>query len=92
MNIAATRSLIDDDQGLCPEGHPCHLIERSDLDCDRFLRECHEPHPETEGEPYQGMPLVRWEATRDEIEAAATAGADPVFIDEARSWADDQGR
>jgi hypothetical protein len=72
----ATLSLLDPDQGVCPNGHPCRLSD------DAGKRQC------SNGE-YQGRALICWSITPDEIDAAARAGANPRIIEWARSFLSD---
>jgi hypothetical protein len=74
----ATLSLLDPDQGVCPDGHPCAL--------DRVVgrRACG-----TCG--YRGTALICWEVTADHIDRAERAGADPIFLNSARSFMADRG-
>lgn len=57
----ATRSLVDSDQGVCPDGHACTLT----LDMSRTC---------TGGE-YTGDPLTRWDITTGDIDTAERNGA-----------------
>jgi hypothetical protein len=58
----ATLALLDPDQGVCPEGHPCRLSNEVDV------REC-------SGGEYRGLSLICWEITSDEIDVAIEQGA-----------------
>jgi hypothetical protein len=82
------RLLLDDDQGICDEGHPCRLVQN--LWLRRLLRACDVPHPDNEGRPYTGMPLIRWGVDEAEVSAAEAAGVDPNLIEWARSWLADR--
>jgi hypothetical protein len=64
----ATLSLLDPDQGVCPDGHPCRLDEveigyRRCTRCD-----------------YAGMPVICWEITEDAIQVAEHGGADARVV------------
>jgi len=69
----ATLSLIDPDQGVCPEGHRCRADDqvgfRRCLDCG-----------------YRGLALICWDVTLDAIEAAEHAGAACDVVAWARSF------
>jgi hypothetical protein len=75
----ATLSLLDPDQGECPNGHPCaldHMVGR------RVCGSC----------GYRGIALICWEITSDHINRAERAGADPLVVSSGRSFVADQGR
>lgn len=74
----ATLSLLDPDQGVCPNGHPCRI---GDAVGERMC---------ARGE-YKGHSLICWEITSDEIEDAERAGADPRSVAWARSFVEDRG-
>lgn len=82
--IDATLSLIDEDQGVCPEGHDCALHIGSGHR-DIASRVCDTPHREWH-EPYRGDPLTRWGITIEEIDDAERRGADPVMVARAREY------
>jgi hypothetical protein len=69
----ATLSLLDPDQGVCPEGHACRLSEPvGDRVCEN-------------GE-YRGLALICWEVTAEAIDAAQGAAANRQVIAWARSF------
>jgi hypothetical protein len=68
----ATLSLLDPDQGVCPDGHPCRL---SDPIGDRVC----------ENGEYRGLPLICWEITVDAIESAELQGAPKMIVAWARA-------
>ena len=72
----ATVSLLDPDQGVCPNGHRCLLgpIVR------RACRTC----------GYRGIALICWDITTDHIDAAERAGADSVVVSSGRSFVADR--
>jgi hypothetical protein len=74
----ATLSLLDPDQGVCPNGHPCRLTNRVGQ------RTC------CRGE-YRGNALICWDVTLDEIAVAALAGANPQSVAWAISFVEDRG-
>jgi hypothetical protein len=69
----ATLSLLDPDQGVCPNGHPCALDQ---LVGRRACGSC----------GYAGTALICWEITSDHIDLAERAGADPIVVDSGRSF------
>jgi hypothetical protein len=73
----ATLSLLDPDQGVCPNGHPCRLSGVVGE------REC------SNGE-YQGRPLICWEIRLNEIDRAAWSGANPQIVNWAISFLADR--
>jgi hypothetical protein len=75
----ATLSLLDPDQGVCPNGHPCaldHMVGR------RACRSC----------GYRGLALICWDITSDHIDQAERAGADPILVNSGRSFLADRKR
>jgi hypothetical protein len=74
----ATLSLLDPDQGVCPNGHVCRSNEvrgyRSCLSCG-----------------YRGPALICWEITIEEVDSAERAGAVPLAIDWARTMLAERG-
>jgi hypothetical protein len=69
----ATLSLLDPDQGVCPDGHACRLSEPvGDRVCEN-------------GE-YRGLALICWDITADAIEAAEQARANHVVVGQGRSF------
>jgi hypothetical protein len=73
----ATLSLLDADQGVCPNGHPCaldHTVGR------RACRTC----------GYHGLALICWEITAEHIDRAERAGADPLVVSSGRSFMADR--
>jgi hypothetical protein len=82
-STAATISLVDlDDQGVCPDGHACHLFADGGLD---FVRECTDAHVELDGEHFRGLPLIRLGITEDDIASAQAHGASSDIVSWARS-------
>jgi hypothetical protein len=73
----ATLSLLDPDQGVCPNGHRCLL---GPIVGRRACRTC----------GYRGIALICWEITADHIDAADRAGADALVVSWARSLVFDQ--
>jgi hypothetical protein len=73
----ATFSLLDPDQGVCPNGHPCRF--------DEVLRYRHCGTCD-----YRGPGLTCWEITSGEIDRAELAGADPLVVDWARAFVADK--
>jgi hypothetical protein len=69
----ATLSLLDPNQGVCPNGHPCRLSDAIGE------REC------SHGE-YRGLALICWDITMDEVDRAERAGADATVMDWARKF------
>jgi hypothetical protein len=69
----ATLSLLDPDQGVCPNGHPCRLDDQ-----DIGQRRC------AAGE-YRGLALICWDITTMAIDDADSAGADPALVGWARA-------
>ena len=69
----ATLSLLDPDQGVCPEGHRCGLDDRIGarrcVTCD-----------------YSGFALTCWEITREAIRTAERAGAEPRVVSRALAF------
>lgn len=74
MSNIGTLSLIDPDQGVCPQGHECDLLAREG-GWSRSCREC----------DYIGVPLARWDITAGAIRAAEAAGAADYMVHEARA-------
>lgn len=83
--IDLERALIDDDQGVCPEGHDCTLETINGA----FQRVCDLAHGD-EQTIYTGMPLMSPENTLTAIYEADAAGADPALIEWARSSFNDR--
>jgi hypothetical protein len=78
----ATVSLISEDQGVCPLGHPCFDV----LTAGRSPRRtCDERHPESVTGYYVGMPLIRMDVTAADIDRAEANGADEHIVSWARS-------
>ncbi len=73
----ATLSLLELDQGVCPDGHRCKH------DRQPGYRTC-------EAGEYRGLALICWQVTTDAIERAAGAGADATVIDWAQGFLDDR--
>jgi hypothetical protein len=74
----ATLSLLDPDQGVCPNGHPCRL---NDLVGYRSCGEC----------SYQGLALICWENAIEQIDRATSDGADIRVVSWAKSFVMDRG-
>lgn len=72
------------DQGNCPDGHRCYLIERSQQGIDRWVRVCFGP------DAYKGDPLIRWGTTKADVDYAESQGADSTLIHTARAWLADR--
>jgi len=72
----ATLSLLDTDQGVCPDGH------RRVQDPEIGYRACATCS-------YRGLALICWEVTSDEIEIAELAKADVRVVGWARSFVAD---
>jgi hypothetical protein len=75
----ATLSLLDPDQGVCPNGHRCALAR---IVGRRICAIC----------GFIGIALVCWEITSEHIDEAERVGADPVVVDNGRAFLADQGR
>jgi hypothetical protein len=73
----ATLSLLDPDQGVCPNRHPCALAQMVGW---RMCRTC----------GYRGLALICWEITSEHIDRAERAGADPLVVNFGRSFMADQ--
>jgi hypothetical protein len=73
----ATLSLLDPDQGVCPNGHRCVVAAAIGR------REC------LAGE-YVGDALVCWNVTAAAINASERLGADSIVVAWARSYLRDQ--
>ena len=70
------QALVDDDQGVCPAGHDCHLVTTPRGTIERV---CYFDHPDMPGVvegPYAGMPLIRWGVTDEQVAEAEAAGVD----------------
>jgi hypothetical protein len=74
----ATLSLLDTDQGVCPNGHTCGLSD------DVAERKC------SNGE-YQGRALICWEITAAAIDAAERRGTSRILVQWARAFLEDRG-
>jgi hypothetical protein len=73
-----TLSLLDPDQGVCPDGHPCRLSDAiGERVCDH-------------GE-YRALALICWEITPHGIDAADRAGAQPEVVAWARLFIEERG-
>lgn len=67
----ATLSLLDSDQGVCPDGHPCRLSNGvGDRSCS--------------GDEYIGLALICWDITDTAIDSAARNGATDKMVSAAR--------
>ena len=73
----ATLSLLDPDQGVCPNGHRCALAR---IVGRRICATC----------DFIGIALICWEITSEHIDEAERAGADWVVVRWARSYLRDQ--
>jgi hypothetical protein len=73
----ARLSLLDPDQGVCPNGHPCVLARQVGR------RGCL-------GGEYVGHALVCWNVTTAAIDGAEGLGADAIVVGWARSYLRDQ--
>lgn len=73
----ATMSLLDPDQGVCPDGHRCRVDDAIGY------RRC------ANGE-FAGLALICWDLTPEHLEAAARTGADPTVVEWARSFLADR--
>jgi hypothetical protein len=73
----ATLSLLDPDQGVCPEGHECRL---DDVVGYRRCTTC----------TYRGRGLICWEITSTAIDAAERGGAAEAATAWARSFVADR--
>jgi hypothetical protein len=73
----ATLSLLDPDQGMCPNGHLCQLDDRVGY---RRCGTCE----------YSGLALICWDVTRAGIRATERAGAAPRVIDWALAFIADR--
>lgn len=73
----ATLSLLDADQGVCPNGHLCRLDDRVGY------RRC----PTCD---FRGLALICWEMTIDRIGRGAKNGADPHVVEWARAFVADR--
>jgi hypothetical protein len=65
----ATLSLLDPEQGVCPNGHPCRLDPSA-----VGRRRC-------EAGEYTGLALICWDVTEEAIASAAAAGADGMVVE-----------
>jgi hypothetical protein len=74
----ATLSLLDPDQGACPNGHRGELGQMVGW---RTCRTC----------GYRGLALICWEITSEHIGRAERAGANPILVNSARSFLADRG-
>jgi hypothetical protein len=74
----ATISLLDTDQGVCPEGHVCRPNE---VPAYRSRSSC----------GYRGPALICWDITVEEIDSAERAGAAPAAIEWARTMLFERG-
>ena len=75
----ATLSLLDRDQGVCPNGHPCRLDAVVGY---RRRATCKE----------RGLALICWDITLGTIEAAARAGAATNIVGWAEEFIADRSR
>lgn len=75
----ATLSLLDPDQGVCPNGDACLL---DDLVGYRRCAVC----------DYRGLTLICWEVTPAGIDRATMRSADPTVVSWAESFLADRAR
>jgi hypothetical protein len=73
----ATLSLLDPDQGVCPNGHRCRLSKTVGR---RACTTC----------GFHGIALICWEITADHIERAERAGADALVVESGRLFVIDR--
>ena len=73
----ATQSLLDPDQGVCPDGHECQAANPVGI---RSCSTC----------GYRGLGLICWEISPEEIITAERAGAAPSAIAWARLFRADR--
>lgn len=85
----ASLSLIDKEQGVCFDGHPCHLVRDED---GQFWRVCAADNLDDPDETshYVGRPLIRLDATLEDVKRAAELGASKSLVAWARSAIDDR--
>jgi hypothetical protein len=74
----ATLSLLDPDQGVCPNGHRCGLSKPVG---NRACETCE----------FHGVALICWEITTDHIDRAGAAGGDAFVVAFVRSFIADRG-
>jgi hypothetical protein len=67
----ATLSLLDPDQGVCPNGHRCVSAPEAGQ---RACAAC----------SYRGIALICFEITTDHIDRAEIAGADALIVESGR--------
>ena len=75
----ATLSLLDPDQGVCPNGHSCRLDDRIGY---RRCATCE----------YRGLALICWEINGKEIATAERAGAAQPVVAWARAFLAERDR
>ena len=75
----ASLSLLDPDQGTCPNGHVCRLDDRVGY---RRCGTCE----------FRGLALICWEVNGNEIAVAERAGAAPPVVAWARAFLTDRDR
>jgi hypothetical protein len=73
----ATLSLVDADQGVCPNGHACRLDDRVGY------RRC-------ATSDFRGLALICWGVTFEAIKSAERAGAAPSIVDWAMAFIADR--
>lgn len=76
-----SRRLVADDQGVCPEGHTCHLVTTPR---GTYERGCMVSHDRWTFAAYYGQPVIADGVTPGAIDAAEAAGADRALITWAR--------
>lgn len=89
--IDATLFLIDEDQGVCPDGHPCGLDIAQRSGELRFQRVCSSIHelPGGDYDLFVGLPLIRYDIEFDDIGDAEERGAHPDIVYAARAFWED---
>lgn len=75
----ATLSLLDADQGTCPNGHACRLDDRVGY---RRWETC----------DYYGLALICWEINGEQVAIAERAGAAQPVVAWARAFLTDRDR
>lgn len=73
----ATLSLLDPEQGVCPDAHRCRL------DREPGFRAC-------DTCDYRGLALICWELTPGALAIASQTGADPSVVSWADAFLDDR--
>jgi hypothetical protein len=73
----ATLSLLDPEQGVCPNGHRCRFGQ---VVGHQFCKTC----------GYEGMALICWNITFEKIDRAAQAGSDAAVVSWGRAFVIDR--